>query len=215
MTPNTVNFLLEQITPHQITNYSSYWNKITPNSPEQIYDRWLFAFLSVHTTWQSNVRAFKMLKANRWDNDRLHLEKLIIESGVGLKRIRTEGIWRFHNAFWDNPIDWIKHDDETWVQARDRLSAKCFGLSLTKTAFACELIYPMECQVVCLDAHILKLYGADRKIVRPSYKTYRSMEEHWSCKCNELNLPSPIARSIVWDRLLNQQTMDYWTHVFH
>lgn len=208
--------LLTEITPLELEKYSDYWNRIRPKTPEDVYNRWLFSFLSVHTTWQSNVRAFQKLKDRTWGNDKAKLQSLIVESGVGLTRIRTEGIWKFHNDFWEYPQLWIKHKSESWVEFRDRLSKRSFGIGLTKTAFSCEMIYPLEAEVVCLDAHILKIYEYEyRKKGAPGYTDYRKMENHWATKCKELKIPSPIARSIVWDKLLKQQTMDYWSYVFH
>lgn len=215
MITTLVDNLLTKITPDELTIYSKYWNNLRPQTLNEVFQRWMFSYLSVHTTWQANVRSFLMLKDLTWVDDKSLLEKLIVDSRVGLTRVRTEGIWKFYADFWGNPNSWLKQGEEDWTTCRDRFAARCFGLGLTKTSFSCEMIYPLECEVVCLDAHILKLFEYPKSKGAPHYKQYRLMEEHWSNKCKELNIPSPIARNIVWDKLLNQKTMDYWSHVFH
>ena len=206
------------ISDKKVENYKTYWESVTPKTDEDKYWRWVFAFLSVHASWESNVRSFKLLRKNRddWRESVNELTRLIRVSGVGLHTRRVKGIWEFSTAFFADPKFWQKKEDETWIQCRDRIQAKCYGLGLAKTAFALEMCYPNENKSVCLDTHMLQLYGftkeADKaRATQP--KRYKAMEEHWAAKTEERDVPSYIARCLFWDQKQNQENSRYWSSV--
>ena len=42
----------------KVVSYKEYWESIRPNNNDEIFRRYLFSFMSVHTTWKSNVAGY-------------------------------------------------------------------------------------------------------------------------------------------------------------
>lgn len=209
---------ITEIPDEKIQNYKDYWEKISPKTDEDKYWRWIFAFLSVHCGWEANVRSYISLrdKYEDWHKNIDELTRLIKRSGVGLHTRRVKGIWTFNDIYFQDVAFWKKKADETWIQCRDRIAAKCFGLGLAKTAFALEMCYPNENESVCLDTHMLQLYGYTKdaeksKATQP--KNYKLIEQHWVDKTIERKVPSYIARCLFWDKKQNQTDSRYWSYV--
>ena len=59
-----VEEFFHSISSNEIEEHQNYWDKLTPEEPEQKFQRYLFAFLSVHTTWENNVKAYIRIKVN-------------------------------------------------------------------------------------------------------------------------------------------------------
>lgn len=212
MLQKEIEKFISEIDKQTIDKYKTYWETITPKSQKDYYNRWIFAYLSVHTTWRKNVESYNLLSTNKWTEDKIQLSDLIVKSGVGLHNMRTKGIWQFTNDFWSNPDFWYKQENETWINFRDRLMNKAYGLGLAKTAFALELSYPKDCGVVCVDTHIIQLYGANAQ--KLTERKYKLIEAHWLRCCKKYAIPSPIARHIYWDKKQDQQDTTYWSYVF-
>lgn len=208
---------IAEIPQDKIKDYQDYWNSIAPKDDHEYFMRWVFSFLSVHTTWSANVFAFNLLKANTdWLDDVTILENKLIDSKVGLYKRRLKGIWAFTKSYWSNPDDWKKKDDESWTQCRDRLQTKCHGIGLAKTAFALEMCYPLANESVCLDTHMLSLYGytlGKDKHKGMRYNVYTQMENHWVEQCKLRNIPAYIGRALFWDMKQNQKDSRYWSYV--
>ena len=90
---------------------------------------------------------------------------------------------------------------------------RAYGLGYAKTAFAIELCYPTECEVACLDTHMLQLYGHKVKGT-PSPSKYRMLEQHWVDKCKSRKIPPFMARNVYWDSVQRQKDTRYWSYVF-
>jgi hypothetical protein len=204
---------INSISPDDIARYRKYWETITPKTPEAYYKRWLFAFLSVHTSWRANVRAYVNIDKEQKLTERERLMQLIVTSRVGLIKMRTEGMWRFRNDFWKDPAEYYQKPNESWSDFRDRVMNKCHGLGNAKSSFALELCYPNTCEVTCLDTHMLQLYGAKPSPV-PSPKKYKELEKHWVSKCLARNYPPFMVRNIYWDKVQEQENTRYWSYVF-
>ena len=98
---------------------------------------------------------------------------------------------------------------QTW---RNRLVKKFFGIGLAKVSFAMEMCYPLYCGVVCLDTHILQMYGVDPR-KGCGRAVYEEMEAHWIKICLDKGYPSAITRHILWDKIQNKRNTRYWSHV--
>ncbi len=178
----------------------------------------MFAFLSVHTTWSANVNSYLLLTQNAesWLHDKQELDNLLRRGGCGLYKRRGDGLWLFKYLFWENPGEWRKKDTETWTECRKRLEKRCNGLGYAKTAFALEMCYPGQCETVCLDTHMLQLYGyagKDQAKVSKGAK-YIEIENDWNTKAKERNVPSYIARCLFWDNKQKKKDSRYWSYVF-
>ena len=192
--------------------YRDYWEDISPENDSQLFQRWLFSFMSVHTSWKANVTGYNAIKdwwgwLNRWEE----LHKAIDDSRVGMQNNRLKYLKEFAHKFWKNPSEYRKGKNESWMDLRDRLKKTTLGLGPAKTSFALEMCYPTEAKVVCLDTHMFQAYGLDQ--VEDS-KKYKDIETHWVDMCNMWNVPPYIARCLYWDTKQNKTTSRYWSYVF-
>ena len=220
MNPKAAEEIIEKIGKDRarVNEYKEYWQDISPKNNDDILWRYVFSFLSVHTSWSTNVRGYNLLKANKedWFKDKETLNQLIKSSGVGLDKNRTFGIWKFKEQFQTHPGYFKKLAHESWQESRNRIMTDCFGLGLAKTSFALELCFPLQAEVVCLDTHMLQLYGYSPKDVAKggsSKKKYSAMESHWIEQCKIHDVPPVLARAIFWDLKQNKESSKYWTYV--
>ncbi len=189
-----------------------YWNSIAPDNDSECFKRFLFAYCSVHTTWESNIKAYSLIKnwwewINKWDV----LEDRIKQSGAGLFRNRVRFIKDFTEKFWSNPSFYTQQqEDESWTDYRNRIEKTILGLGMAKSSFAIEMMYPTIGQVFCADTHMFQLYGLNQT---KNAKLYCDIERHWVRLSFEFNIAPYIARCIFWDRKQKQENSRYWSHV--
>jgi len=199
-----------------IEKYKKYWSTITPYTNQEIFRRYLFAFCSVHTSWESNVKGYQYIKDfKEWIHNPLILRNRLIESGVGLYNNRTNYIMQFSNMFWNNPED-FKINTFNHAIARNRIVNTIPGLGHAKVSFALEMIKPLEAQVLCGDIHHLRLYNLENLNYKTKLgqKIYEKMENNWLENCKQVDIPPFMVRQLFWDRLQNQPDCRYWSHVF-
>ena len=123
-----------------IDSHQEYWSKLEPTSLKEKFRRWVFAFCSVHTSWQSNVKGYNALKDyEKWLNNDKELMRRLKKSGVGLYNNRTRFLSKFSKQFFDNPESFDKKEDENYVSYRNRLVDDILGLQKAKTSFALEV----------------------------------------------------------------------------
>ena len=199
----------------KVVAYKDYWETIRPKTDEDIFRRYLFAYMIVHTTWESNVKGYQAVKnIDEWiDNKEILLAK-IKNSGVGLHNNRTKYIWAFKDQFFANPKDYIITSKKYHVKKRDDIVNKIHGLGAAKTSFALEMSNPNECRVVCLDIHLLRLYNCDQlkyNKSRSGTKVYKDIERHWSINCGKIGVPCYIMRSLYWNMLQEKENCRYWS----
>lgn len=211
MNIENVESFFDSIQPEEIKFQYEYWNKLKPINDTERFQRFLFAFMSVHTTWEANIKAYNTIKGwwewiNRWDI----LEQKLIESRVGLHNNRLRFLKDFTIKFWSNPSNYEKASNETWTEFRNRIENNIKGLGLAKSSFAIEMIYPTQAEVTCLDTHLFKAYGLDQTKHK---RMYDKLENHWVESSQRKSLPSYVARCIYWDRKQEQQDSRYWSHV--
>lgn len=199
------------ITKQEIDFQSSYWSALKPVNDTEIFQRFLFAFTSVHTTWESNIRAYSLIK-NWWEwiNNWQLLEEKLKESRSGLYNNRVRYIKDFCSKFWSNPTFYKKADNESWVEYRNRVEASILGLGMAKSSFSIEMMYPTEADITCLDTHLFQLYGLDQS---KNSKKYEEIERHWVKMCFEYNVSCYVARCIYWDRKQGHTNSRYWSYV--
>jgi len=207
-----VEKFFHSITKDEIARHIELWKKITPTKTEEIFQRYIFAFLSVHSTWESNVKGYLSLR-NWWEwlnNDEELLQRLK-DSGVGLHNNRLTFIKAFASSFWADPKQYQKMDGETWQECRDRIEKKIKGLGFAKSSFSLEMIYPTKVEITCMDVHLFRLYGLNQT---KDLKHYKTIEDHWVSWSKMFNIPSYIARTIYWNRNQGQHDCSYWAYVF-
>lgn len=201
----------------KVEEYRSYWDGVRPQNNDDIFRRYLFAYCSVHTTWQGNVKGYNAIKDfSEWVDDKETLREKLHKSGVGLHNNRTNYIWDFKDKFWANPKDFFLTTKKYHVKKRDSILNKMLGLGLAKISFALEMIHPNEARVLCGDVHMLRLYDSEKlkyNKSRSGTAEYKNIERHWSVNCGKIKVPSYIARSIYWDKLQNKDDSRYWSFV--
>jgi thermostable 8-oxoguanine DNA glycosylase len=200
----------------KIISYKEYWNSVRPINTEEIFQRYLFAYCSVHTTWKGNCSGYNAIKNfNEWIDDKEILREKLHKSGVGLHNNRTKYIWDFNEKFWANPKSFYFTNKKYHVKKRDNIVNNIMGLGLAKVSFALEMIHPNECRVLCGDVHILRLYGMEHLTYtnKNGADQYKKMERHWSINCGKNQIPSYIARSLYWDSVQNKEDSRYWSYV--
>lgn len=200
----------------KIEDYTTYWKSVKPQSDAEFFQRWLFAYTSIHTTWQANVRAYNHIKNfNVWLNDKEKLREQLILSKAGCHNLRTESIWDFSGKFWANPQNYKKDENETWTGMRNRLSLDLKGIGLAKTSFALELCYPESAEVVCLDVHMLRALNLKTNGYRANNQgeltSYMNGEKLWLKKSQFWNSAPYILRCVFWDIIQGQKNSRYWS----
>ena len=211
MNTEPVESFFDSIQPEEIKFQYDYWKKLKPINDSERFQRFLFAFTSVHTSWEANIRGYNLIKdwwtwMNQWDN----LKEKLIESRIGLHNNRLRFISEFTLKFWSNPSNFDRGFNENWNGFRNRIVKEITGLGLAKSSFAIEMIYPDEAEVVCLDTHLFQAYGLDQVKHR---KKYDLLENHWVKNSVKKDLPPYIARCIYWDRKQEKSDSRYWSHV--
>jgi hypothetical protein len=211
MTTNSVESFFDSITNEEKEFQFKYWEHLKPINDSERFQRFLFAFMSVHTSWERNVIGYNMIKEwwnwiNRWDI----LEDKLIESRVGLQNNRLRFIKDFTIKFWSNPSWYEKGGNESWFMFRNRIVKSITGLGMAKSSFAVEMIYPVEAEIVCLDTHLFQAYGLHQT---KHARQYNTIEKHWIDNSIKHNLPPYVARCVYWDRKQEQNNSRYWSHV--
>ena len=201
----------------KVQPYKEYWESVKPKTNAEIFQRYLFAFCSVHTTFQGNVKGYNAIKNyEEWQEDENILREKLRLSGVGLHNNRTKYIWSFKDKFWANPKDFYFTSKKYHIKKRDSILSKVKGIALAKVSFALEMIHPNEARVLCGDIHQLRLYDMEHlkyNKSRSGTDQYKKMERHWSVNCGKAGVPSYIARSIYWDNLQKKEDSRYWSYV--
>jgi thermostable 8-oxoguanine DNA glycosylase len=200
----------------KVVAYKDYWESIRPQNHDDIFRRYLFAYMSVHTTWKSNVNGYNAVKDfNQWIDDKELLREKIKNSGCGLYNNRTRFIWDFKDKFWANPKDFYLTSKKYHVKKRDSIVEKINGIGTAKVSFALEQCHPNECRVFCGDTHMLELYGMKTLTYKSKsgLDLYKQMERHWSINCGKLKVAPYIARCIFWDAKQNKTDSRYWSYV--
>ena len=57
----TADSFVASLDKNEVDSYTEYWQSIQPKNHAYYFRRWLFSLMSVHTTWESNVRGYNFL----------------------------------------------------------------------------------------------------------------------------------------------------------
>jgi len=205
------------INPDIAKRYTDYWESLRPQDDMEIFQRYLFAFCSVHTTFRGNVNGYQAIKNyNNWAGKPEVLLENLKESRAGLHNSRAKYIQHFSNLYWDRPSDFRFTTKKRHIAKRDEITSKIYGLGVAKVSFALEMIHPSEARVVCGDVHQLRLYGIEGLEYNSSptgRATYRKMENHWVTSSRKAGVSPYVARCIFWDQLQSKPNPRYWSYV--
>lgn len=191
-------------------NYQNYFMTIKPKTKMDIYNRFIFAICSIHTTWQSNIKGYLLLK-DKYHKTRGEVMTLVKRAGLGLNKNRTESIIQFTEAFREDYKFFLKRDAESWQGYAERLEKNIYGLGFAKTRFAIELVYPDEAEVCVVDTHIAQ--WAKQNPNKLTRKLYKSIETGWLNHAKQKGLHPIEARWKYWDNKQGFQDSRYWSWV--
>jgi hypothetical protein len=206
--------LIESAPKQHAPAYEKYFDSIRPVTVEETFRRGIFAFASVHTTWESNIKLYALLWELNWMKDPDLLRDLIVDSRAGLVNGRTKNIMKFTAMFWQFPEQFDKKEDETWYAFRDRIMNLVSGLGPAKSAFFIELTHFQDSRISCFDTHMLQAYGIkppDVGNVKPA--DMARMEMHWDLTCEKYDLNPVTCRWMLWDIIQNKPNSKYWSYV--
>ena len=146
ITTTKVEHFFDSIRDRDIESYNDYWGELKPQSSNAAFRRYLFAFMSVHTSWKNNCKGYNAIKQfGKWTLEQTNQLELwnynadtlftaIESTRVGMQNNRTNYIGTFNDAFWDSPDDYLNPaSGEGWAEWRDRLAKKILGLGKAKT----------------------------------------------------------------------------------
>lgn len=205
-----VRNFFESIQEHEVNTQIEYWQKKAPKTEQEVKNRWVFAYTSVHTSWDKNVVQYGLLK-NQPLNNILRITHQLILSRGGMQNQKAAGIFHFGISFNQNKKLFL--DVPTCLRGlRDDLAKQLIQINYAKVSFALEMCNPLTANVVCLDRHILGLYGHDKEKA-PGKILYHGMEDYWLRLSQERDVPPYIARCIYWDRAQNQNNSHYWAKI--
>lgn len=215
MSVEVLDSFFSSITPSKLRSYSDYWESVKPTTFDEVFKRWIFAFTSIHTTWESNVRAYNALKNYEvWIDDQNKLKELLIESRCGLHNMRTKYIWDFKEDYFKNTVDFSKRDNESWGEFRDRLTTRLLGIGITKVSFTLEMCYPNLNETVCLDTHMMQIYGMKSvSSAGSAKKEYEKNEADWLKRSQDIEASTCVTRALYWDMKQGQPDSRYWSYV--
>lgn len=207
---------IAKIDPIRVKDYETYFETLVPVTWDDVFRRWMFAYASVHTTWENNCRLYEALKPLDWIGDESMLLQRMIDSKAGMHNQRTKFIMAFTEFFWRHPTWFNKVPNETWFEYRNRIMEKAPGIGLAKAAFFIELTCFHKAKLACFDTHMVQLYGftpADYAAGKVRGKDFAVMERHWAATCAQHHLSPVTARWILWDEKQGKPDSRYWSHV--
>jgi len=83
----------DNLTLKIVKTETDYWDNLKIDSHAECFKRWVFAIMSVHTTWESNVRGYNLaVKDMSWTLDKDVLEQMITDARVGINHRRNKGL---------------------------------------------------------------------------------------------------------------------------
>jgi thermostable 8-oxoguanine DNA glycosylase len=197
--------------------YLEHFKAIQPETEKDIFERFLFSFLSVQTPWQKNVLLYRELKDYNWDEGEGPVRDLFIREGIGFQNTRPRFITKFVRDYHEDPGFYIKKDDESWARYRARLDKKVCGLAKAKLSFVAEMCYPEDSEIICFDRHMLRevfrvkkgKFGIDCTATK-----YRKYEQMWNREARARDMAPAVARLLYWDQFQGFEDSLFWTEVF-
>lgn len=214
MENETITKFFKSLKANEVKRYTEYWESIKPVTVDDFFRRYLFAFTSVHTTWESNVRGYLAIKGLEWKENKENLLSRLVWAKCGMYRNRTNYIWDFKEKFYANPEKFCTLQSD-WRTHRNDLVDNIKGLGITKVSFALEMCFPREAMVSCIDTHGLQLYGIEAKSfsTKLGLATYEKAEDNWIDSSVDRGCSPTVSRAIYWDRKQNQPDSRYWSFV--
>ena len=193
-----------------IEEYIEYWDSVTPITPKDIFNRWIFASMSIHTSYELNVLQYKAIQKLKGKTNLKEISKCL--KGGGMQNRKAQLVVNIckNKAHMKLPKEECL-EMPTWRAWRKQMNDLLWGIGKAKISFVAEMLSPSTTDIVCLDRHILKAFGQDRES-SPKEEDYHMMEDIWLDMSYKTYCPPAIARFIYWDnRIQNEPNSRYWS----
>jgi len=165
-------------------------------SEQSVYDRYLFAFLSINTAFAPNCEAFARMRGRYWTDETETLASIRLTPSVSFAPTKAKDIAAFTKRYLAHPEAFRIRPSETPSEARERLNIQ--GLGQAKLSFALALASPTMADVACLDRHVQRwATGRDRKALSP--REYKRIERALSLVGERYGVSTFVAQWCVWD----------------
>ena len=110
----TLDSFIDGLTYGKVKDGTDYWEGIKAKNDVDYFKRWIFAFCSIHTTWENNVKGYEYLTNDMsWTISKDRLLEMINQSSLGLTTMRYKALWDFARKFRANPQQFYKKRNET------------------------------------------------------------------------------------------------------
>lgn len=211
-----LNQLFGNITLKDVAQYRAYWETINPTDEYQIYLCWLYAMVTVNMSEKKSTPIFEDLADLSYRPlNQTDVRNVFVRHRAGMHNMAAEAISEFSMSYWANP-GYFRAAAAANAIERDRLLKKYTDRGLkrigfTKMSFLIELLYPLSANVVCIDRHVARWFEVNAKKI--NRKSYIFLESHWLGLCQHYNVPSPLARHILWDKC--QESLRTKTQISH
>lgn len=197
-------------THNKAKQYNEYLKSIAPRSAQDVFWRFVFAYLSIHTTFKGNILGYLALQdPDAWLSQDT-LCKTIQKSGAGMHQVRSKYLWEFRQKFFEltpTPLLYVNG----YRELRNYLYENLNGIGIAKTSFSLEMSFPEQTEVVCFDVHQLRLYDQPEKVER---STYQALEDDWTQRSLEIGYTPFAARCHYWDILKEKPSPRFWSFIF-
>jgi thermostable 8-oxoguanine DNA glycosylase len=214
---DSTNKALDDVSSERYKAYLEHFNAITPKSGREVFNRFIFSYLSVQLSWEKNVSLYKMLEDYEWANGPEGVVSVFREIGAGFHKTRPFAMDLFAKRYSHDYSLLLKSPTESWETYRTRLVASIPGLAHTKVSFAAEMIYPEQSRLICLDRHMLgNVYGVKRTKhgIQCTYRDYKRYERAWCRGCDKRGVAPAVARLAYWDKFKGYENSLFWSEVF-
>lgn len=170
---------------------------IEPNGSEQsIYDRYLFAFLSINTAFKPNCEAYERMRGRKWTDAEETEHAIRLTPSVAFAPTKAKDIAAFTRRYLANPQAFSRRPLEAPSALRARLNIQ--GLGQAKLSFALALACPTTSNVVCLDRHVQRwATGKNRNGLSP--REYGRIEDALVKVGQCYGVSAFVAQWCVWD----------------
>ena len=160
-------------------------------SPYSEPERFEWAIITAHTPFQTSVAGFL---ASRGATTLTELCETLAYAGVLGAGNKASYIIRLREGLSDGSLSLPSPPYHDW-----RRTHKLPGLMHTKLSFGICLCDPYGSDVVCIDVHVGKVYGADSRRIMRSLSEYERVELQILREADEVGLPPFCFQWAVWD----------------
>lgn len=217
LNPTAATAAAKAVPKTHLKDYERYWRHLRKQMrSDGVWQRWVFARASVNMSTSGLLRAYRYLLRyppgfSRTMTERQYVAKLRRARVGGQFTVRGGGIYRFDQQFLTDPDRFSPSNPTPAV--RDALMVDAYGLARAKTAFALEILDPIGCTAVCLDRHMLRLFGVVGTDFKVNDSFYEEAEAYWLKLARSRGTSPFILRQTWWDRNLGQETCRWWSFV--